>query len=407
MEVTKTSKKLYLTAIVLYLNYLILGVAASILGHYKQALAQQWGSAQLAGGLYDASGVVWVSASLGLGCLIGSFFSGPLSDRFGRRIVSFFGSVLYAVFFLGVAFADNLTVAYIAGLIGGIGNACLNGGVIPAAMEIFVGRSAFASIMTKLFIAIGQFILPFMIMFTASAQMPHTTLFYLFPVICAVIAVLTMIMPFPKQAGVSDKGDEPSFMENLKNLKFTASSIALIIMGFTTTATFQIWVNCNQEYGKWVGMSNPSVIQSYYSIGVIVAVLLTAVIADKVIKSIRLVFWYPLIAFIMFVILAVVQDPTITLIGGFVIGFAAAGGVLQLVTATVSDLFPQVKGTIISIVMILSSIGTWVGVSAAGSIATAGGANGPVYVVIFDAAITLLSVLLALFVNISAKNAAR
>ena len=52
MEVTKTSKKLYLTAIVLYLNYLILGVAASILGHYKQALAQQWGSAQLAGGLY-------------------------------------------------------------------------------------------------------------------------------------------------------------------------------------------------------------------------------------------------------------------------------------------------------------------------------------------------------------------
>ena len=80
---------------------------------------------------------------------------------------------------------------------------------------------------------------------------------------------------------------------------------------------------------------------------------------------------------------------------------------MQLVTATVSDLFPQVKGTIISIVMILSSIGTWVGVSAAGSIATAGGANGPVYVVIFDAAITLLSVLLALFVNISAKKAAR
>ena len=68
MEETKTSKKLYLTAIVLYLNYLILGVAASILGHYKQALAQQWGSVQLAGGMYDASGVVWVSASLG--CLL-------------------------------------------------------------------------------------------------------------------------------------------------------------------------------------------------------------------------------------------------------------------------------------------------------------------------------------------------
>lgn len=402
MEETKTSKKLYLTAIVLYLNYLILGVAASILGHYKQALAQQWGSVQLAGGVYDASGVVWVSASLGLGCLIGSFFSGPLSDRFGRRIISFFGSVFYALFFLGVAVADNLTVAYIAGLIGGIGNAFLNGGVMPATMEIFVGRSAFASIMTKLFIAIGQFILPFMIMFVAVNQMPHTALFYFFPVVCAVIAVLTLIMPFPKQAGKTDDGEGPSFMESLKSMKFTASSIALIIMGFTTTATFQIWVNCNQEYGKLVGMSNPSVIQSYYSIGVIVAVLLTAVIADKVIKSIRLVFWYPLIAFVMFVILALVQNPTMTLIGGFVIGFSAAGGVLQLVTATASDLFPQVKGTIISIVMIFSSIGTWIGVSAAGSINTS---SGPVAVVVFDAAITLLSVLLALYVNLSAKKA--
>lgn len=401
MEETKTSTKLYLTAIVLYLNYLVLGVAASILGHYKQALAQQWGAVQLANGTFDASGVVWVSASLGLGCLIGSFFSGPLSDRFGRRVVSFAGSVLYGIFFLGVVFANNLTVAYIAGIIGGIGNACLNGGVIPATMEIFVGRSAFASILTKLFIAIGQFILPIMITFVAATQMPYSTLFYFFPIVCAVLAVLTLIMPFPKQSGVSDKGEAPSFMESLKNLKFTASSIALIIMGFTTTATFQIWVNCNQEYGKLVGMANPSVIQSYYSIGVIVAVLLTAAIADKVIKSIRLIFWYPLIACIMFAILAVVHDPTVTMIGGFVIGFAAAGGVLQLVVATVSDLFPQVKGTIISIVMILSSIGTWVGVSAAGSIATS---SGPVAVVIFDAAITLLSVLLALYVNLSAKK---
>ena len=88
----------------------------------------------------------------------------------------------------------------------------------------------------------------------------------------------------------------------------------------------------------------------------------------------------------MFVILAVVQDPTITLIGGFVIGFAAAGGVLQLVTATVSDLFPQVKGRS-SVSYDSLQYRYLVGVSAAGSIATAGGANGPVYVVIFDAAL--------------------
>lgn len=406
MEETTTNKRLYFTAIILYLNYLVLGVAASILGHYKQVLAQQWGAVQLPGGLYDASGVVWVSASLGLGCLIGSFFSGPISDRYGRRIASFLGAVFYGIFFLGAALSTNLTIAYIAGLIGGIGNAFLNGGVIPATMEIFKGRSAFASIMTKLFIAIGQFILPFMIMYTASNSLPYTTLFYAFPVLCAVIAVLTVFMPFPKNSAeiMAADGEKTSFLQSLKSLKFTPMSIALIIMGFTTTATFQIWVNCNQEYGKWVGMSNPSVIQSYYSIGVVIAVLVSAVIADKLVKSIRLIFLYPLIAFFMLIILAFVRTPTMAIIGGFVFGYSAAGGILQLVTATVSDIFPQIKGTIISVVMIMSSIGTWIGVSAAGSIATMGGADGPLYVIAFNAVITLLSVLLALFVNIASRQ---
>lgn len=401
MNETIQKKSLYVTAVVLYMNYFILGVAASILGHYKQELAQQWGAAQLTGGLYDASGVVWVSAALGLGCLIGSFFSGPLSDRFGRRIVSFCGSVFYALFFIGIVLADNLNVAYLAGFLGGMGNAFSNGGVMPATMEIFIGRSAFASVMTKLFVAIGQFLLPFMIIFVATSHFSHLTLFYVFPVLCAIIAILTLFLPFPQNNTCQKSESNTSFLDSLKNLKFTSSSIALIIMGFTTTATFQIWVNCNQEYGKWVGISNPSVIQSYYSIGIIIAVLISAAIADKWVRSIRLLFFYPLISFLMLVILSLVYNPTVTLIGGFVLGYAAAGGVLQLVTATVSDLFPQVKGTIISIVMILSSIGTWVGVSAAGSIATAGGTNGPLYVIIFNAAITLLSVILALFVNLS------
>lgn len=402
MEKTNNSR-FYPTALILYLNYLVLGVAASILGQYKQDFASQWGAAQLANGTFDASGVVWVSASLGLGCLIGSFVSGPLSDKIGRRIVSAIGSICYGVFFLGMILATNLQVAYVFGLIGGIGNAFLNGGVMPAVMEIFVGKTAFASILTKLFVAIGQFILPILIMFVASSQMSYTTLFYVFPVVCAVLTVLTFIMPFPKMTSVAASGEKKSFIQEVKEIKFTASSIALIIMGFTTTATFQIWVNCNQEFGRLAGLENPAVIQSYYSIGVVVAVLLTAAIVDKYIKSIRLLFLYPAIATAMLIILFFVQTPTLAIVGGFVLGYSAAGGVLQLVTAVVSDLFPKLKGTIISVVMVMSSIGTWVGVSAAGSIGTS---HGPLYVILFNIAITLLSVLLALFVNVSKKKEA-
>lgn len=401
------NRRLIPTAIMLYVNYLVLGVAASILGQYKQDFAEQWGSQLLANGTYDAAGVVWVSASLGLGCLVGSFVSGPFSDKVGRRLTSAIGSICYGLFFLGMVFATNVQVAYVFGLIGGIGNAFLNGGVMPACMEIFVGRTAFASILTKLFVAIGQFLLPILILFVAASNMPHTTLFYVFPVLCAILTVLTFVMPFPKSSADDNGGEKkPSFLQELKNIKFTPSSIALIIMGFTTTATFQIWVNCNQEFGRWVGMDNPAVIQSYYSIGVIVAVLVNAAVVDKFIKSIRLLLLYPAIALAMLIVLLFVHTPFIATIGGFVLGYSAAGGVLQLVTAVVSDLFPKLKGTIISVVMVMSSVGTWVGVSAAGSIATMGGASGPEYVNLFNAAVTALSVLLALFVNFAKKKEA-
>ena len=176
-------------------------------------------------------------------------------------------------------------------------------------------------------------------------------------------------------------------------------------MGFTTTATFQIWVNCNQEFGRYVGLDNPAVIQSYYSIGVIIAVLINAAISDKFVKAVRLLFLYPAIALAMLIILLFVHVPMIAIVGGFILGFSAAGGILQLVVSVVSDLFPTLKGTIVSAVMVMSSVGTWVGVSAAGSVATMGGVNGPEYVILFNAAITGLSVLLAGFVNFSKKKA--
>lgn len=47
-------------------------------------------------------------------------------------------------------------------------------------------------------------------------------------------------------------------------------------------------------------------------------------------------------------------------------GFFAAGGVLQMATATVNDLFPKIKGTITAIIMIASSISMYTVMTAAG-----------------------------------------
>jgi len=182
-------------------------------------------------------------------------------------------------------------------------------------------------------------------------------------------------------------------------MKFTATSIAVILIGFTCTSTFQLWLNCNQELGKLYGLAKPAQIQSYYAMGSIVAVLVTAPLVKSFIKPIRILVLYPAISTIMLIVLYFVQSPTIVLVGGFVLGYAAAGGVLQLAVSTANSMFPANKGKITSIVMIASSVANYVILNIASMLTKAGGVQGPKYVLLLNIGITVLGILLALFVN--------
>lgn len=406
MELKSNNKKYYLTAFVLYLNYFIHGIGASILAQYKQQFASQWGAKQLENGSFDVSSVVMVIAALGLGRLIALPFAGPLSDKIGRRISSLIGIASYVIFFVGIAFAPSASVAYLFALMGGIANSFLDTGVIPACMEILVNSNGLAAIFTKLGVSLGQFALPMMIGYVAANQMSYKTLFFVMPVLFVIIAVLVAIMPMPKSSAKSTGSKEESLLKKIKSVKFTPTSIALIVIGFTCTSTFQLWLNCNQEFAKSVGLKNPSVIQSYYSIGTIIAVLVTAALVGKAVKPVKILFVYPLIAMIMLIIVYVARTPQITIIGGFVIGYSAAGGVLQMATATINDMFPTIKGTITSVIMIASSVANYAVLSVAGAITKSYGVEGPKYVLLLNIGITLVGVLLALYVNMNYSKAA-
>ena len=82
-------------------------------------------------------------------------------------------------------------------------------------------------------------------------------------------------------------------------------------------------------------------------------------------KQVRFLVIYPVISVAMLVLVYLVKTPMICFVGAFVIGYAAAGGVLQMATATVNDLFPNIKGTITSLVMIASSLCNYTILSAA------------------------------------------
>lgn len=383
------------TAIVLYLTYFIHGIGAAILGQQaiKEVLVTQWGYSDIGASI----GVVTtVSAALGLGRLIALPFAGPLSDKLGRKIAVLIGTVAYAIFFLGLSFSPSMGMAYAAAIMGGIANSFLDCGVIPAEVEIMQPRTGLATMGTKLFIAGGQKVLPMLVGFitaTAGAEAGHTkTVLTVLAVFIVVVGVVSLFLPTPEEKK-EETGKKSSLIEDIKNAKWSVESFALIIIGFTCTATFQLWLNCAQTFAAdVVGVEDPSRMQSLYANGTILAIILTAIFTMKI-KSVRFLLLYPVISLVGLIMVYITKSEQMCYVGAFILGFFAAGGVLQLATATVNDLFPNFKGTITSIIMIASSLSNYTILSAAGKMTAAN-------VMVMNIVITAIGVALALFVNL-------
>ena len=243
----------------------------------------------------------------------------------------------------------------------------------------------------KFFISVAQLLMPFFLGVAAGSSMSYLMLPLVAGIVIAVLGVLAIFAPFP---AASESGKSESFIDNLKNAHFSIESVALILIGFTSTATFQLWLNCAQTFGKdvaGIASESVSIMQTYYSAGTMVALVVTSLLITKF-KQVRFLVIYPAISAVMLVLVYLIKSPTICYIGAFVIGYAAAGGVLQMATAVVNDLFPKIKGTITSLVMIASSLCNYTILTAAAKMTASG-------VIVMNIAITIIGVLLAVYVN--------
>ena len=387
------NKKYYPSAFILYLNYFIHGIGCSILGQavIKEMLAEQWGA-----GAGAVGSVTMVAAALGLGRLISLPIAGPLSDKMGRKISSLIGIASYAIFFIGIAMSSNMWIAYIAAILGGIANSFLDTGVIPACVEILEPRSSLATMLTKFFISVAQLLLPFMLGSIVAANLSYNVLLYISGIAILVIGVLLFFAPLPKQEK-KEAEKAPSLLENIKSAHFSMESIALIVIGFTCTATFQLWLNCAQTFAKDIaGVQDPSIMQTYYSMGSLAAIIVTSVLVTKI-KGVRFLFVYPLVTLVSLIAVYFIRTEAICYIGAALVGYSAGGVILQLVTATANDLFPKIKGTITSIVMIMSSLSNYTILSLAGTMNSDA-------ILLMNIGITVVGVLLALFVNVRFKK---
>lgn len=381
------NKKYLPSVLILYLNYFIHGIGCSLLSQQvvKELLMEQWN-------VDNVMTVTAVAAALGLGRLISLPFAGPMSDKLGRRISVLIGVASYVIFFVGIAFSPNIQLAYVAAILGGIANSFLDTAIYPAVAEIIYKYTGIATMGIKFFISIAQLLMPFFLGICAGTAMSYLTLPIAAGIVIAILGILAIFAPLP---GDTSEKKKESFIKNLKEANFTIESIALILIGFTSTATFQLWLNCAQTFGKEVAgipSESVSIMQTYYSAGTMVALVVTSILITRF-KQVRFLVIYPAISTLMLILVYLIKTPFICYVGAFVIGYAAAGGVLQMATATVNDLFPKIKGTITSLVMIASSLCNYTILSLAANMSSTA-------VIVMNIFITVIGVLLALFVNL-------
>lgn len=389
------NKKYLPGALILYLNYFLHGVGCSILGQavIKDALAASWA--------VEAMSITAISAALGLGRLIALPFAGPLSDKLGRRISCIIGGASYAVYLIGLAFAfsaganGGYQIAYICAILGGIANSFLDTGIYPAVGEVFPKSPGVATMGIKFFISISQMLLPFVlgvaVTTSASGLVSYNPLFIGCGIGYLALVVLIFFAPLPDTD--VKKEEKEGLLASLKKTHFSIESIAMILIGFTCTGTFQLWLNCAQNFAKEVvGWADPSIMQTYYSIGTMLALIVTAFLTRKI-KDVRFIMVYPAICFVMMAFVLMGKTQLLCMVGAFVIGWAGAGGLLQIATAVCNMLFPKIKGTVTALVMIASSLCNY-------TILTAASKMTPTGVMTMNLVLTAVGVLLGVFVNL-------
>ena len=382
------------TSICLYINYFVHGMGAIILAQNMDYLANQLNT--------DSAGIAYVISGLGIGRLIVLFVMGALSDKFGRKPFVFLGGLFYIGFLLGILISPNLEVAFLFAILGGIANSTLDAGTYPALMESFPKATGTASILTKAAIAGGQFVLPIVMTMIIAFKAYYGWSFLFCVAILALNALAVLKMPFPnhKQPAAEEIADE-SIEKDTKPLpklkqkaNFWIEGICFIIIGYTSTATFylvSIWL---PKFSESVAMMSPSASAqtiSYYAIGTLTSVILTSILVKSWIRPVYVVFVYPCLSAIMLFVLFLFPSPMLCMAGGFILGFTAAGGVLQLALTTMSEFYPEGKGKVLGIFFTSSSLATFSIPVITGIISKTSIAN----IILLDAFIAVLGTVLA------------
>ena len=203
-------------------------------------------------------------------------------------------------------------------------------------------------------------------------------------------------LPFP-QPGEDVKGS--SKQEKSGKKKVSLGTVALVLIGYTSTAVFFLWLNTYQELAVQYGVKQPSILQSIYAVAAAVSVLITSAIVKKGVKESTILTWYPVLSACSLLLALVVRQSFILYIVSALIGFFAAGGLFQLAAALLAKMYPELKATAMAAAGFMSMLANMTILSIASVIVKSAGANGQSLILVLNIVICIIGTVLGLIVK--------
>lgn len=381
----------------LYLNYFVHGMGVIILAQNMDMLAQRWGA---------ISDVAWVISMLGIGRLIVLFASGKLSDKYGRKPFVLLGLLTYIAFFIGILFSPTAPIACVFGVLAGIANSFLDAGTYPALIEAHPDSASAATVILKAFISAGQFLLPLFVGFSLSSGLWYGWSFIICAAILAINIPIVLKLNFPKMEQAVEKVENTAdaIVEITKNVPKSLwyfEGVVFVIYGYISQSTFYLISQWLSKYGVAVAQMSDMAsraLMSYYSIGSLACVFFTAFITKKGVRTINLLVAYTLLSTLAIGTMYFYPSAELTPILSAVVGFSAAGGVMQLGLVMMTEMFPKGKGTMTGIFYTSGSIASFTIPVVTGYMAGSGDAIGISNVMGFDAVIALIGFVCAVII---------
>lgn len=336
----------------IYFSYTMLGMILLLHSAHMPFLTKQFGT--------DLAGISFLISMEGITRSATLYIAGRWSDKIGRKKFLWLAPLFAIVFLVGLPLAPNYQVAMLLSVFAGISHAFMDAASYPSLIECFPKTPGTATVVIKAFIAIGGTALPIIIAFFASKKMFYGYTFYVVAIIGFIIFLMLYNSKFPDTKDVKDKSDN----KEVSGKKFASEpmlwreGLALVIIGFTSNATFIIYQTWIPVYAqKILGIAQITSLKfiSYYSMGTLVSVGILALLLRKTVKPVHITLAYPLLGLIFLIALLVLKTPLVATIVFCLVGGSSAG-VLQMSQTTMGELFWKNKGATIALVSTASGI---------------------------------------------------